>query len=330
MQISIELIAVVIVIIIGVIFVLSGLRIVRPTHRGIIETLGTYTRFQTPGITYIIPLFQRLYTVDITETMKDVDAQEMITQDNLNCTVDAQIYYKVNEEEDSIKNIFYKVRNFEYQIINLANTTLRNVVGEQPFDTVNSKRSTINSAVFDQIQKQIKDWGLVLVRVEIKVITPPPHVQEEMNQVIIAEKTKQAAKDYANATEVKAEGDKRAAIQKADGDKAARIARAEGLKREAELIAEGEANAIKMVNEAAEKYFIGNAKELKKLQVTQASLQNNTKYVVTEKGISPQLIINDTGVPIIPVTSESVEPESTSIDRYTPDNVQKRGRNTTR
>lgn len=315
MDISIGLIIAVVVGIIAVIFVLSGLRIVRPTHRGIVETLGKYSRFQEPGITYIIPIFQKLYTVDITEAMEDVEKTEMITKDALNCDVDAQIYFKVGENEEDIKNIFYKVKNYRYQIINLANTTLRNVIGEQLFDVVNSKRSTLNKTVFESISKEITTWGLTLVRVEIKVITPPPDVQSTMNEVIKSNNAKAAAKDYANEKEINAEGEKRALIQKAEGDKAARIARAEGQKRETELIAEGEANAIKYINEAAEKYFIGNAKELKRLQVTQSSLENNTKYVVTENGLSPQLIINDSDDKVVPLGKKPEEHKPRS-DRY--------------
>ncbi len=93
-----------IIIVFLAIFFLKGLRIVRPTHRAAIETLGKYTRFQKSGITYIVPLFQKIYSVNITEQLVDVTRQEVITKDNLNCTVDAQVYFKVGDSEAELKS----------------------------------------------------------------------------------------------------------------------------------------------------------------------------------------------------------------------------------
>lgn len=130
-------------IIIGIIiagFFLSGIRIIRPTHRAAIETLGKYTRFQDSGITFILPVIQKLYSVNITEQLVDVMRQEVITKDNLNCTVDAQVYFKVGDSEPELKNALYQVNNFTVQIVQLARTTLRNVIGDNVFKDVNSQR----------------------------------------------------------------------------------------------------------------------------------------------------------------------------------------------
>ncbi|MDH3617963.1 MAG: SPFH/Band 7/PHB domain protein [Nitrosopumilus sp.] len=286
------------VIIVGII--LSGLRIIRPTHRAAIETLGKYTRFQRSGITFIIPFFQKLYSVNITEQLVDVMRQEVITKDNLNCTVDAQVYFKVGDTEEELKNALYQVNDYTVQVVQLARTTLRNVIGDNVFKDVNSQRGKLNQQVFDTMEGETKDWGINIVRVELKEIEPPDDVQETMNMVIKAENDKQSAIDFANARETKADGERRASIKEAEGIKQALILEAEG-KGEAILrVAEARAKEIQLVNESAERYFVGNAKDLKKFEVTQASLQKNSKVVLTDKGISPTLVLNETGEIIIP------------------------------
>ncbi len=286
------------VIIIGII--LSGLRIIRPTHRAAIETLGKYTRFQSSGITFIVPFFQKLYSVNITEQLVDVMRQEVITKDNLNCTVDAQVYFKVGDSEGELKNALYQVNNYTVQVVQLARTTLRNVIGDNVFKDVNSQRGKLNNQVFDTMEGETKDWGINIVRVELKEIEPPDDVQETMNMVIKAENDKQSAIDFANARETKADGERRASIQEAEGVKQALILEAEGKSQAIERVAEARAKEIQLVNESAERYFVGNAKDLKKLEVTQASLEENSKIVLTDKGISPTLVLNETGEKIIP------------------------------
>ena len=286
------------VIIVGII--LSGLRIIRPTHRSAIETLGKYTRFQSSGITFIIPFIQKLYSVNITEQLVDVMRQEVITKDNLNCTVDAQVYFKVGDSEGELKNALYQVNNYTVQVVQLARTTLRNVIGDNVFKDVNSQRGKLNRQVFATMEGETKDWGINIVRVELKEIEPPDDVQETMNMVIKAENDKQSAIDFANARETKADGERRASIKEAEGIKQALILEAEGKSEAIERVAEARAKEIRLVNESAEKYFVGNAKDLKKLEVTQASLEENSKIVLTDKGISPTLVLNETGEIIIP------------------------------
>ena len=286
------------IIIVGII--LSGLRIIRPTHRAAIETLGKYTRFQSSGITFIVPFFQKLYSVNITEQLVDVMRQEVITKDNLNCTVDAQVYFKVGDTEEELKNALYQVNNYTVQVVQLARTTLRNVIGDNVFKDVNSQRGKLNNQVFDTMEGETKDWGINIVRVELKEIEPPDDVQETMNMVIKAENDKQSAIDFANARETKADGERRASIKEAEGIKQALILEAEGKSEAIERVAEARAKEIQLVNESAERYFVGNAKDLKKLEVTQASLEENSKIVLTDKGISPTLVLNETGEIIIP------------------------------
>jgi len=293
------------IIIIG--FILSGIRIIRPTHRAAIETLGKYTRFQKSGITFIVPFFQKMYSVNITEQLVDVMRQEVITKDNLNCTVDAQVYFKVGDSETELKNALYQVNDYDRQIVQLARTSLRNVIGDNVFKDVNSQRGKLNHEVYETMGVETKDWGITIVRVELKEIEPPDDVQETMNMVIKAENDKQSAIDFANARETKADGERRASVKEAEGVREALILEAEGKSQAIERVAEARAREIQLVNESAERYFIGNAQDLKKLEVTQASLENNSKVVLTEKGVSPTLVLNETDKTIIPTTKSSRE-----------------------
>ena len=252
-----------------VLLFILGIRIIRPTHRGLIERLGKYNRFSNPGFHWIIPVIERMFQVNITEQMIDAEPQEIITNDNLNARVDAQVYFKVKEDEESVKKSQYNVNNYEWQIVNLARTTLRNIIGTMSLKSANSERSKINIELLETLSDETSHWGIDIVRTELKEIDPPKDVQETMNKVVKAENEKIAAIDFATATETDADGKKRAEIKKAEGIKQANILRAEG-----------EAQAIKLVNEAAEKYFIGNAQILRRLQMVEEALKNNAKIVV--------------------------------------------------
>jgi len=258
-----------VIITIVVLIFFMGIRIVRPTHRGLIERLGKYHRFAAAGFHWIVPIIDKMYQVNVTEQMVDAEPQEIITNDNLNARVDAQVYFKVKNDEESVKSSQYNVNNYQWQIVNLARTTLRNIIGTLTLKSANSERGKINEELHKTLMVETKSWGIEIVRTELKEIDPPKDVQETMNKVVKAENEKIAAIDFATATETAADGQKRAEIKKAEGIKQARI-----------LQAEGEAEAIKLVNEAAEKYFVGNAQILRKLEAVEHSLQNNAKIVV--------------------------------------------------
>lgn len=257
-------------IIAGVIFLFSmGVKIVRPTHRALIERLGKYHRFAQPGFHWIIPFIEKMYIVNITEQMVDAEAQEIITNDNLNASVDAQVYFRVISDEESVKSSQYNVNRYQWQIVNLARTTLRNIIGTLTLRSANSERGKINAELHKTLLEETKTWGIDVIRTELKQIDPPHDVQETMNKVVKAENEKIAAIDYATARETVADGEKRARIKEAEGSKRANILRAEG-----------EAEAIKMVNEAAEEYFVGNAQILRKLEAVEKAMGTNTKFVV--------------------------------------------------
>lgn len=252
-----------------VLFFFAGIRIVRPTHRGLIERLGKYHNFATPGFHWIIPVIDRMFQVNITEQMVDAEPQEIITNDNLNAKVDAQVYFKVKPEEECVKGSVYSVNNYRYQIVNLARTTLRNIIGTLTLKSANSERGKINAELYKTLHTETQTWGIEIVRTELKEIDPPKDVQETMNKVVKAENEKIAAIDFATAAETAADGQKRAKIKEAEGFKQSKI-----------LQAEGEAEAIRLVNEAADRYFVGNAQLLRKLQAMERSMEQNSKIVV--------------------------------------------------
>ena len=265
-----------------VIYILAGIRIIRPTTRGLIETLGKFTSYREPGFNWIFPIFQHMIYVNVTETMADVDPQEIITKDNLNAQVDLVVFYKIRKAKDETLKAIYNANDYESQIVTLARTTARNVIGDMMFKDVNSKRNELNEKLRVILDEQTDDWGIEVVRVELKEITPPKDVQDTMNKVIKAENEKTAAVDFATAAETVADGKRRASIKEAEGIATAKV-----------IVAKSEAERIKLVNESAKKYFIGNAQKLRQMDVTQASLENNAKIILTEKGINPTLLIGN-------------------------------------
>ena len=271
-----------------------GIRIVRPTHRGLVERLGKYVRFANPGFHWVFPVIERMYQVNVTEQMVDAEPQEIITNDNLNAKVDAQVYFKVKSDEESVKNSQYNVNKYQWQIVNLARTTLRNIIGTLTLKSANSERGKINSELHTTLLEETRSWGIDIVRTELKEIEPPADVQDTMNKVVKAENEKVAAVDFATARETTADGEKRAQIKQAEGVKQSRI-----------LQAEGEAEAIRLVNEAADKYFIGNAQLLRKLQALESALEENAKIVIPAGSELVNIIGEMAGV--VPLRKEQKE-----------------------
>lgn len=253
----------IVVSVIILIVLLSGIRIVRPTHRGLIETLGKYSRFADPGFNWIIPIIEHMVQVEITEILVDAEPQEIITSDNLNAKVDAQVYFKIKLDEESVKSSQYNVQNVEYQITSLAQTTLRNIIGGMKLMEANSERGKINKELLMVLQEETQKWGIEIVRTELKEINPPADVQESMNRIVKAGNERQAAIDFATAEETKADGVKRASIKQA----------------------EGQAEAIRIVNEAANKHFTGNAVVLRKLETVERTFRDSTKIIMDSKNV---------------------------------------------
>ncbi|KAF2962459.1 SPFH domain-containing protein [Fervidobacterium sp. 2310opik-2] len=224
----------------------TGIRIVRPYERGLIERLGKFKKEVRSGLHFIIPFFDRMIKVDMREHVIDVPPQEVITKDNVVVVVDAVIYYEVT---DAFKSV-YNVNNFEFATIKLAQTNLRNVIGELELDQTLTSRESINTKLRTVLDEATDKWGIRITRVEIKKIDPPKDIMEAMSKQMKAERTKRAAileaEGIRQSEILKAEGEKQAAILKAEGE-------AEAIKRVAEankyrLIAEAEGQALAITN----------------------------------------------------------------------------------
>jgi regulator of protease activity HflC (stomatin/prohibitin superfamily) len=210
------------------VYLASAIKIVRPYQKGVVERLGKYQRTYEPGLHVIVPFIDRLTKVDMRENVVDVPPQEVITKDNVVVTVDAVVYY---EATDPVK-LIYNVANFYLAATKLAQTNLRNVIGEMQLDESLTSRETINATLRQILDDATDKWGVRVVRVELQRIEPPVDVTEAMHRQMKAERTR------------------RALILEADGDKQAAITRAEGSKQSAILEAEGRARAIKEIAEA--------------------------------------------------------------------------------
>jgi regulator of protease activity HflC (stomatin/prohibitin superfamily) len=149
-------------------------RVVRPTERGLIERYGRYHKFVEPGLTFLAPLIDRVVRVNITERMSQVQPQQVITKDKVVLNVDAVVFFKVRPEEQWVKASEYNVNNFEAQIEMLARTTLRNIIGTMEMSEANVGREKINAELKEQLSQQSKDWGIEIMRAELKDLQPPP------------------------------------------------------------------------------------------------------------------------------------------------------------
>ena len=259
-----------------IVIFLVGIRIVRPTEKGLIERLGKYKRTAEQGFHWIIPIIDKIIKVNVTENMVDVDPQKIITSDDLNATVDAVVYFRVIEPNKAI----YNAQDYKRQITSLARTTLRDIIGKMTLTAANSKRDELNSTLEKELDRQTEAWGIDVIRVELQRIEPPDDVQNAMNNVVIAERNKKAAIDFATATETKADGEKRAEIKIAQGKKQSAILKAEGQAEGIRKVAEAEADKIEKVNTAIQKFFKNEAQIYKKLETVENSLKDGTKYVI--------------------------------------------------
>jgi len=266
----------------------SGVKIVRPIEKGIVEFLGKYSKTASAGFNWITPFFHKMYRVNITERRVDIDPQSIITKDKLNAIVDGVVYYKVVDANKAI----YQVNDFELSVPSLAKTTLRAVIGKMTLTEANENRDKINHEVEKILDFEVNKWGIEVIRVELQRIEPPEDVQTAMNQVVKAENEKIAALDLATAIETQADGEKRAEIKKAEGIAAA-----------IKLKAEADGEAIKIVNEAAEKYFVGNAQLLKKLETVSEALRDNSKIIVPS-GSDLVNVISDLAGVTVPIPKQ--------------------------
>jgi len=301
----IETIAIVVLLVIVIYAVVSSLRIVRPTEKGLVERFGKYYRFVQGGITFLVPFVDRLIKVNITERMTPVQRQDVITKDKVFMGVDAVVFYKIKPDETSVKASQYNVASFADQIDTLARTVLRDIIGSMDMAIANTSRPVINSSLKTALDEQTEKWGIEIIRAEIKDLEPPKDLIISMESVLKADNERQAAEKTAIAQATLASGEKNAAIQVAEGQKQAAILQAEGQKTATITIAEGDAQATKLRNEALTTYFKDSAVVFKQLDTIATALQNNAKIIVPE-GKALTLILNEqenlSKATIIPVT----------------------------
>jgi regulator of protease activity HflC (stomatin/prohibitin superfamily) len=267
------IVAIVILFLVLVITLAKSVIIIHQAQKGIIERFGKYKETLEPGLRFIIPFMDSMAArIDMRETVLDVEPQPVITNDNVTVTVDAVVYYYVTDA----KAVKYEVTNFYIAVSKLAQTNLRNVIGEMSLDETLTSRERINAALRLTLDEATDKWGVKVTRVEVKEIEPPHDITDAMSKQMKAEREKRAvileAEAYRQKQILEAEGDKQNNILVAEGDRQAAILRAEG-----------EAKAIETVSTAADKFFIGNAQLLKQLEVTQASLEENTKLIMSDQ-----------------------------------------------
>ena len=264
---------------------MSAAYIIKQYERGIVEFFGKFSGFVEPGLHFQLPFVQVTRVRDIREHTMDIEPQAVITKDNVEIHVDGLIWVRPGLSVEEIEKTFYNIDDWKRATIELAKTNLRQEFGGLTLDESLIARERISSNLQDTLDRLTKDWGLKVCKVEIKLIDPPDDIKTAMHKQKTAEQERRAMKLLATGRFEAAEQEKLATIQIAQG------------KKEAEIqVAEGKARAIQLVNEAAEKYFLGNAKDLKMLEVTENALKDNSKIVLTEHGISPQLILGE--VPI--------------------------------
>jgi regulator of protease activity HflC (stomatin/prohibitin superfamily) len=228
-----------ILVLLAVIYAAMAIKVVRPYQRGILERLGKYQKTLDPGLRFIVPIADTIRVVDMREQVVDVPPQEVITEDNVVVSVDAVVYYEPSDPQ----RLVYNVANFLLAVTKLAQTNLRNLVGDMDLDGALTSRDTINTSLRLILDEATDKWGVRVVRVEIQRIDPPPDVMSAMHEQMKAERTRRAV-----VTE--ADGAREAAITRAEGDKQSAILSAQGLKERQILEAQGEADAIKAVAEA--------------------------------------------------------------------------------
>ncbi len=254
-----------IIILVVAILLSMGIKRVNQYERGLVERWNAYERTVNPGLRYIVPFAQRIYRVNMREQVIDVPPQEIITEDNVVVTIDAVVYYQII---DPVKAL-YEIEDFELAIVKLAQTTLRNIVGEMSLDTCLTSREKINVELRKVLDEATDKWGTKVNRIEVQRIDPPSDIQTAMHKQKTAEQERRQLRLLAT-------GRKEAALQDREGT----ILRAQGDAKAIELVATAQAEAVKVVSQAANQYFLENAQLNKKLDVVRDTFAQQTKIIV--------------------------------------------------
>ncbi|MBP5734836.1 MAG: SPFH/Band 7/PHB domain protein [Candidatus Methanomethylophilaceae archaeon] len=252
------------VVIVAVVLVaVSGIKIVKPYEQAIYMRLGKFVRVLNQGLNVVFPLINEVVKMDLRTEVLDVPKQEVITKDNSPVDVDAVIYIKVTDP----KNAFFEVTNYRFATVNLAQTTLRSIIGDMELDEILSSREKINVSLRDILDENTDKWGVKIEAVEIREVNPARKVKDSMEEQTSAERKRRAAI-------LEADGQKRAAILEAEGKKRSRILEAEGLRQSMILEAEGKRLATILEGQ-------GEAQKLRIMAVGAASMDSKAMSVLS-------------------------------------------------
>jgi regulator of protease activity HflC (stomatin/prohibitin superfamily) len=303
-EIELSIIGLVIAAIVLILLFMS-IRKVNQYEKGLVERFNAYEKTVEPGLRLITPFVERMLRVNMREQVIDVPPQEIITEDNVVVTIDAVIYYQVVDA----KRALYEIEDFELAIVKLAQTTLRNIVGEMSLDVCLTSREKINVELRSVLDQATDKWGTKVNRIELQRIDPPADIQTAMHKQKTAEQERRQLRLLATGRKEAAAQEKEGAILKAQGEKVSAILKAEGEAKAVELVAEAQAKAIKSVSESANQYFKENAQLNKKLDVIRDTFSQQTKIVVPSSADILN-VIGLEGATVLPVKTASKQSET--------------------
>jgi len=246
-----------------ILIITSGIKIVQPYEQAIYMRLGKFVRVLNQGLNVVFPLINQVVKMDLRTEVLDVPKQEVITKDNSPVDVDAVIYIKVTDP----KNAFFEVTDYRFATVNLAQTTLRSIIGDMELDEILSSREKINVSLRDILDENTDKWGVKIEAVEIREVNPARKVKDSMEEQTSAERKRRAAI-------LEADGQKRAAILEAEGKKRSRILEAEGLRQSMILEAEGKRLATILEGQ-------GEAQKLRIMSVGAATMDSKAMSVLS-------------------------------------------------
>ena len=255
---------VIVIAVIAILFVVRTLKIVPQQNAWIVERLGRYDRTLSPGLGFIIPFIDRVaYKHSLKEVPMDVPGQVCITKDNTQLQVDGLIYFQVTDP----MRASYGSSNYITAITQLAQTLLRSEIGKMELDKTFEERAAINHAVVNALDEAAANWGVKVLRYEIKDLTPPDAILRAMQAQITAEREKRAriaASEGKRQEEINlAEGERQAAIAQSEGDMTAQINRAKGEAEAIRMVADASGAAIERIARAIQQPGGADAVQLK-------------------------------------------------------------------
>jgi len=266
--------------VIAILALVKSLKIVKQYEKGLVVRLGRYSHTVDSGIVFLIPFIDSVILVDMREQVINVEPQKVITKDNVGVVVDAVIYYKV---VDPVKAEF-EIQNFAYAATTLAQTNLRNLIGDKTLDESLTARDTINTSLRLILDEATNAWGVKVAKVELQKIDPPQDITDSMSR------------------QMKAEREKRALILEAEGIRQSDILKAEGAAQARLLRANAEAKSIEVVAKSAESNFTQRAEKLRQLEVAEKVLGGeSTKYVLPTSGQLVSVLNLDGDSKILPL-----------------------------